>query len=274
MEKPILKNEIQAKITGVAKVEDNIYEAKEFALQLRDYYSKLIFTDEQLSDAKSERASINKVTKKIAEYRKNIVAEFNKPIEEFEKTAKETENILKETADFVDVQVKKFENEEKERKRTDIESIYEKLVEELKDIVPIEKIFDNSWLNKTTKLATIQEEIQNKLNNIRTGLNAIEELHSDFEIELKNSFLQDFDLSKAIIKNNQLQEQRKKLSIVEDKKEEIVQEKIETMLKEEVKEDVSDPVLTYTLEITGSLSKQKKLKEFLILNNFSFKKVD
>ena len=60
MEKPKLKNEIEAKISGVAKVEDNIAEAKEYALQLKEYYSKLVFTDDQLDEAKSERISINK----------------------------------------------------------------------------------------------------------------------------------------------------------------------------------------------------------------------
>lgn len=274
MEKPILKNEIEARITGVAKVEDNILEAKEFALQLKEYYSKLIFTDDQLEMAKDERASINKVVKKIADYRKNIVAEFKKPIDTFEKTAKETECILKETADFVDMQVKKFENEEKEEKRNQIINLYSKLVEELKDIVPINKIFDDRWLNKTVKIATIETEIKEKLDSIRTGLNAIEELNSEFELELKNSYLQDFDLSKVIVKNNQLKEQKERLSKVEEKKEEIVQEKVETMLQTEIKEDISDPILTYTLKITGPLTKQKALKEFLILNKMTFEKVD
>lgn len=274
MEKPILKNEIEARITGVAKVEDNIIEAKEFALQLKEYYSKLIFTDDQLAMAKDERASINKVVKKIADYRKNIVAEFKKPIDTFEKTAKETECILKETADFVDMQVKKFENEEKEEKRNQIINLYSKLVEELKDIVPINKIFDDRWLNKTVKIATIETEIKEKLDSIRTGLNAIEELNSEFELELKNSYLQDFDLSKVIVKNNQLKEQKERLSKVEEKKEEIVQEKVETMLQTEIKEDISDPILTYTLKITGPLTKQKALKEFLILNKMTFEKVD
>lgn len=274
MEKPMLKNEIEAKIIGVAKVEDNILEAKEYALNLKEYYSRLIFTDEQISKAKEERASINKVIKNIADYRKNIVAEFKKPIEIFETTAKETEKILKETADFVDVQVKNFENKEKEEKKQQIEISFNQLVEELKDIVPLTKIFDEKWLNKTVKLATIENEIKDKLDNIRSGLKAIEELHSEFELELKNTFLQDFDLTKAIFKNNQLQEQKKAFEKVSEVKEEVVQEKVETMLKEKVKEDISDPILTYTLKITGTLSKQKALKEFLILNKMEFEKVD
>ena len=273
MEKPILKNEIKAEITGAAKVEDNIMEAKEYALRLKEYYSTLVFTEEQLSEAKNERAGINKVVKKIADYRKNIVEEFKKPINLFETTAKETERILKETADFVDIQVKNFENKEKEEKRKQIEISFNQLVEELKEVITLDKIFDAKWLNKTVKLATIEEEITNKLDNIRNGLKAIEELNSEFVLEIKNTFLQDFDLSKAIFKNTQLLEQKQALTKVEEKKEEITQEKVETMLKEEVKEDVSDPVMTYTLEITGPLSKQKALKQFLDLNKMDYRKV-
>lgn len=273
MGKPILKNEIKAEIKGISKVEDNIAEAKEYALSLKEYYGTLVFNDDQLKEAKDERASINKLVKSIADYRKNIVAEFKKPIEQFETTAKETEKILKETSDFVDVQVKNFENKEKEKKREEIEKIYNAQIEELKDVISINQLFNDKWLNKGTTLQSIEDEIKSRLDDIRSGLKAIEELHSEFELEIKNTYLQDFDLSKAIIKNNQLKEQKERLSKVEEKKEEIVQEKVETMLKKEVKEDVSDPILTYTLKITAPLSKQQALRKFLELNKMTFEKV-
>lgn len=274
MEKPVLKNEIKAEIKGISKVEDNISEAKQYALDLKEYYSKLVFTPEQYDEAKDERAGINKIVKSIADYRKNIIAEYKKPIDLFETTAKETEKILKETADFVDVQVKKFENEEKDKKKIEIQKIFDNTVEELKDIISLEKIFDDKWLNKGSKLTSIETEIKEKLASIRSGLNAIEELHSEFELELKNTYLQDFDLSKAIVKNNQLKEQKEILSKVEEKKEEIVQEKVETMLTKEIKEDITDPILTYTLRITGTLSKQKALRDFLELNKMKFQKIE
>lgn len=274
MNKPVLKNEIKAEIKGISKVEDNITEAKEYALSLKEYYGTLVFNDDQLKEAKDERASINKLVKSIADYRKNIVAEFKKPIEQFETTAKETERILKETSDFVDVQVKNFENKEKEKKREEIKKIYNTQIEELKDVISINQLFNDKWLNKGTTLQSIEDEIKSKLAGIRSGLKAIEELHSEFELEIKNTYLQDFDLSKAIIKNNQLKEQKERLSKVEEKKEEIVQEKVETMLKEEVKDDISDPMLTYTLKITAPLSKQQALRKFLELNKMTFEKVN
>lgn len=279
MEKPILKNEIEAKINGIATVEDNISEAKEYALSLREYYSKLIFTDNQLQEAKDERVGINKIVKKIADYRKNIVSEFKKPIELFETTAKETEKILKETADFVDVQVKNFENHEKEERKEKAKEIYESNIEELKDVIPFEKIFNEKWLNKGSwkdknSSPMIETEINDIKEKVRTGLKAIEELHSEFEIEVKNTFLQDYDISAAIFKNTQLIARKETLNKVIEKAEKITQEKVDTMLKKEVKEEPLEPVLTYTLKITAPLTKQKALKEFLELNNMSFEKID
>ena len=273
MDKPILKNEIEAKITGISKVEDNIIEAKNYALELKNYYSKLVFTDDQLYEAKNERAGINKVIKKISNYRKNIVSEFKKPIEVFESTAKETERILKETADFVDVQVKNFEYREKEEKKQTIQNIYKKLVEELDGIITLEKVFNEKWLNKTVSIQTVEEELKAKLDEIRDGLKAIEELHSEFELELKNTYLQDFNLSNAIFKNNELLERKTALQKSDEVKEVIVKEKVETMLSEEVKKDVTDPVMTYTLKIIAPLSKQRALKEFLELNKMDYEKV-
>lgn len=275
MKKPILENEIVATITSVGAVEDNILEAKEYALLLKEYYSNLIFSDEQIAEAKEERASINKVVKKIGDYRKNIVAEFKKPIELFEQTAKETEKILKETSDFVDNQVKYFESKEKEERKEKARIIYEENIEELKEVLPFEKIFNDKWLNKgswkedgTSKV--VLDDINNIKEKVRNGFKAIEELKSEFELELKNTFLNDYDISKAIFKNKQLLEQKQALSKVEEKKEEITQEKIEVMLKEEVKIDDIDPIKEYTLKIKAPLSKQKELKRFLDLNNMEY----
>ncbi len=279
MEKPILKNEIEVKITTVGKVEDNILEAKEYALQLKDYYSKLVFTEAQKDEAANERATINKVVKKIADYRKNIVAEFKKPIEVFETTAKETEKILKETSEFVDLQVKNFENKEKEIRKENAKKIYEENIEELKEIVPFEKLFNDKWLNKgswkeNNTSPIIEQEIIEIREKVKNGLKAIEELHSEFELEVKNTFLQDFSLENAIFKNTQLISQKKALSNISEVKEKIIKEKVETMLKEEVKGESIDPIKEYTLKITAPLSKHIALRKFLELNKMNFEKVE
>lgn len=279
MDKPILKNEIEAKINGVATVEDNINEVKEYAISLKEYYSKLVFTDDQKTEAESERATINKLVKQVADSRKRIVDEFKKPINLFENTAKETEKILKETSDFIDVQVKNFEEKEKSIRKENARKIYEENIEELQDIISFEKIFNTKWLNKgmwkkDNTSPEIEKEIIEIREKVKNGLKAIEDLNSEFELEVKNTFLQDFSLENAIFKNTQLNNQKELMSKVSEKKEEIREQKVEKMVTEKVVEEPLEKLLTYTLKITGTLSKQKALKEFLDLNEMTYEKVE
>ena len=276
MEKPILKNEIEAKINGVATVEDNIAEAKEYALQLKEYYSKLIFSENQIEEAKIERASINKIVKKISDYRKDIVAEFKKPIEIFETTAKETEKILKETADFVDIQIKNYEDKIKSSKKEEIVKIFNDLIEEkaLGDLIKFDMIFDERYLNKTYDIENVEEDIADKLSQISNDIKAIKNLNSEYEVSLINNYLNTFDLSKVIVENKRLYELKEQTKISQENIKNHNQEKIEKMLQNETKSETIDPIKEYVLRIKAPLSKLKALRTFLELNNMSFEKID
>lgn len=276
MGKPILEHEIEAKISGVAKVEDNIVEAKEYALQLKEYYSKLIFTEEQISEAEDERASVNKIVKKIADYRKEIVSEFKKPIENFEITAKETEKILKETSEFIDVQVKNYEKKVKDKKKTEIEIIFNKLIEEkgISNLLNLEMLFDERFLNKGYKIEDVEKDLLEKVNKIVNDIQVIKDLNSEYEVSLTNNYLNNFDLSKVIAENKRLLELKEQTQKVEEKQEEIRQERVTEMLTKKVQTENIDPVKEYVLKIKAPLSKQKELRRFLELNKMEFEKIE
>lgn len=275
MDKPILKNELEVKIEGVQKITDNMSEVKEYALETKKYYENLVFTDEQIKEAKDERANINKAVKKVADYRKDIVDKFNKPLEEFVRNAKETESILKEASNSIDVQVKKYEEEEKQKKKDECEELFNNLVGDLSELITFEKVFDNRWLNKTTKMTEVEQDIKNVIEKVNTGLQAIKELNSEFETELINTFLQDYDLSKAIMKNTQLKAQKEKLAKTEVAKEETKQEIIQEMVNKPV-EDVEDErniIKSYMLKITANYTKMTALRRFMEINDIKFEKV-
>lgn len=275
MDKPILKNELEVKIEGVQKITDNMSEVKEYALETKKYYENLVFTDEQIKEAKDERANINKAVKRVADYRKDIVDKFNKPLEEFVRNAKETESILKEASNSIDVQVKKYEEEEKQKKKDECEELFNNLVGDLSELITFEKVFDNRWLNKTTKMTEVEQDIKNVIEKVNTGLQAIKELNSEFETELINTFLQDYDLSKAIMKNTQLKAQKEKLAKTEVAKEETKQEIIQEMVNKPV-EDVEDErniIKSYTLKITANYTKMTALRKFMEINDIKFEKV-
>lgn len=276
MEKPVLKNDINVKIEGVQKITDNMSEVKEYALKTKEYYETLVYNDEQIKEAKDERASINKVVKKVADYRKDIVEKFNKPLEEFVKTAKETESILKEASNCIDVQIKKYEEEEKQAKKKECKELFDNLVGDLSELISFEKVFDNRWLNKTTKMTEVEQDIKNVIEKVNTGLQAIKELNSEFETELINTFLQDYDLSKAIMKNTQLKEQKERLSKTEVAKEETKKEIVKEMITKPVEDviDERDIIKSYTLRITANYTKMTALRKFMEINDIKFERVN
>ena len=275
MEKPVLKNEIKAEINGTSTVTNNINEVKEYALQTKKYYENLVFTDEQIKEAKDERASINKIAKKVADYRKDIISEFNKPLEEFVTAAKETESILKEASNCIDVQVKKYEEEEKENKRAECENLFNEMIGDLSELVSFEKVFNSRWLNKTTKMSEIESDIKTVIEKANSGLNAIKELNSEFETELINTFLEDFDITRAIFKNTQLKEQKEKITKTVEAKEETREEIIKEMSNTKVEEieEEKDIMKSYTLKITANYTKMTALKHFMDLNEIKYEKV-
>ena len=139
-------------------------------------------------------------------------------------------------------------------------------------------IFDEKWLNKGSfndkgefKLSS---ELENKLNKIRTDLETIKTLKSNYEVSLTNQYLRTFDLGSVIQENNKLMELAEKTKQVEAVKEEIVKEKVEEMVTKPVEVEEFDPIKTEKIAITGTLSQRRKLKEFLDLNKMKYERIE
>lgn len=81
-------------------------------------YAKIVYTDETIKDAKKDRATLNKLTKAIADKRKiekdNILERFRK----FESECKELETLVTKASGNIDAQVKEYEQGVKERKKS------------------------------------------------------------------------------------------------------------------------------------------------------------
>ena len=274
MKKPILRNEIKAEINGTSTITNNIEEAKEYALELKEYYSKLVFNDGQINEATKERASVNKVIKKIADYRKDIVAKFNEPLNDFVNCAKETETILKETSLLIDNQVKKYESEVKGAKKEECKELFNSLIGEFKELITFEKVFDERWLNKGTKMSEIERDIKDTIEKVASGVQAIQELKSEFETEIISEFLKNYNLTEAIMKNKQLNEQKNALAKTIEAKEEAIQGTVGAMISKPLKVEDNEPIKTYTLKISCRYSVMKNLKKFMDLNKIEYEKGD
>jgi len=240
------------------------------------------YDESNIEKAKTDKAMLNKTSKLLNDERIKIEKEFMKPFEEFKSEVTETCNLIKQASSEIDVIVKEVENREKEIRKNKIEDIFNSNVNELKEVLSLEKIFDDKWLNKgnwkedgTFKL---EKDLIDRINVIRNDLLTIGELNSKYEIELKNDYLSHFQLGEVIRKNNDLIQKEELLKKQqEETKKEIEHQKevkVEEMLKKPAQQEVIDPIQTYTLRITGELSKIKKLREFMDLNNIEYVRIE
>lgn len=280
----IKENELQLVITNkeLGSLTTNAKAIKERVKELLPTYKADNYDESNIDKAKSDKAMLNKTSKILNDERIKIEREFMKPFEEFKNEVKETCDLIKQASGEIDVIVKEVENREKETRKSKIEEIFNSNVNELKDVLFLEKIFDDKWLNKgnwkedgTFKL---EKDLIDRINVIRNDLLTIGELNSKYEVELKNDYLNHFQLGEVIRKNNDLIQKEEILKKQqEETKKEIEhqrEEKVEKMLETPVQQEVIDPIKTYTLRLTGKLSAMQQLKKFIEINNIKCEKVN
>ena len=195
IEKPSLDFEVKAKIKSLGMIEDNILEVKEKTIKLNEYYKTVNFTEETMKQATEEKANVNKFKKAVSDYRKNIVAEYNKPIENFEKTAKETEKILADTYNTINEQVEKYNNNKKEEIRKETKQYFnEYMISKNIDFVKYEQAGINITLNASKK--SLQDQCRTFIDKISDDLNLIET--QEHKAEILVEYKQKLNVSQAI----------------------------------------------------------------------------
>ena len=212
-------------------------------------------------------------------------------IDSFETRCKKVEKDIDAAALALDAIVKVREEEEKAVKRSQIEEFWKC---QNFDLVPLDKIFDPRWLNKTTKNKDIFDEIEKKIESIYSGIKTIEAFGVDVDT-LKPIFLDTLDIGKTIEQGNRLRENRERLAREEeerkareeakakhDAQEELGREEVKTYqsapaasLAAQAAGDVpeEDPVDEVTLKFKGPRSKLFALRQYMIDNGITYKKL-
>ena len=276
----IEKNNFELVITekNLGSLTTNAQAIRDMVKKLLPKYSPENYDESNIEEAKKDKAMLNNTAKKLNDKRIELEKEFMIPFEEFKKTIKETTEMIKEASSNIDLIVKEVDLKVKKERKKYIENQFNSIIGELKELVTLDMIFDEKWLNKGSfndkGEFKLSNELESKLNKIRTDLETIKSLKSDYEVSLTNQYFKTFDLGSVIQENNRLRELEKKTKVVEEAKKEIDKEKIVQMVITPVEVEKIDPIKTYTLKITGTLSQQKKLREFLDLNKMEYQKLD
>lgn len=177
-------------------------------------YKGRVYTEETVTEAKKDRANLNKLADAIDTKRKEMKATYLEPYALFETQAKELTAMVKTQVAEIDAQVKAFEAFKKEQKLETIKAeLYAPLIGNLAGLVPYERLHEAKWLNVTMGLSAVAEEISRKIERITKGLTAIDTLNldSDIAVQVKDVFLKNFDLAAAISEKDRLVHQKAEL---------------------------------------------------------------
>ena len=176
-------------------------------------YKGVVYTPDTITQAKKDRASLNKLVDAIDAKRKEMKAHYLQPYEAFEAQAKELVAMVKTVSAEIDAQVKAFEAFKKEEKLNEIKALYQTMIGNLAGLVPYEKLHNTKWLNVTCSMSAVTEELGSKIDRISAGLASIDTLGLDDDLadRVKSRFLQDYDLAAALAEKDRIIREREEL---------------------------------------------------------------
>ena len=152
------------KVTS-ATVESNVNELDLYMQETKSKYSNWVVVESEITNAKEERAKLNKLEKNLSDIRKQVQKEGLTAINDFIEKIKESEKDVKTLSKNIDEQIKIFEEQEIDKKLSEVSEIKNRIFESNKRL---EGFFtpNKKWENKTFKIKDIEIEIQEIFNSL------------------------------------------------------------------------------------------------------------
>jgi hypothetical protein len=183
-----------------------------------DSYRKYLDPDYiPLEDAaKKDRASLNKAEKNIAEQYSTLKEAYEKPLQNIEANIKHIRNAIKDASGIVDKAVKAYEEMQKSKKKQEIADYF---VTKKFDLVPLEKIFDQKWLNKGAKMKGVREELDKAVSAVYRDIEILEKIPGH-GTAAKAFYLENLDMGAALRQVGALKENAERLAREQSAREE------------------------------------------------------
>ena len=185
------------------------------ALQLHDYvaatlerYTPENYSEDNVEQAKADRAILNKAAKELNDRRIQIEREWNAPLQACKGIVGDTVKMISEGSAKIDAVVKGVESKAKAEKRAAIEELWERKGITL---LPLSKLWDDKWLNKTKRLPAVEKEIGEKLLKIEAELDTLAAVDTEDGEVLRAYYLDCLDLQRTLAYSATLKANRQRL---------------------------------------------------------------
>lgn len=173
----------------------NYEELKAEITEKTKMYETLVYTDDQIKDAKADKAKLNKLKKTLNDERIRLEKEYLEPFNDFKSKINEIIRIIDKPVAVIDKQVKEFEDKKKQDKYNAIKAMWEEL--EHPSELTLEKIYDSKWLNASTSMKSIQDTMTAAVEKFKQDIATLSNL-SEFGFEATEVYKSTLDVNKAL----------------------------------------------------------------------------
>lgn len=170
-------------------------------------YKVLVYTEDNIKEAKSDRASLNKLKKALNDERIRLEKEYMKPFNTFKAQINEIIGIVDEPIGIIDGQIKDFEQRKKDEKRESIIELWNN--KKKPEFLEAFDLFNEKWLNSTYTMAKVEEDIDEIIAKTMDDLKTLEGL-PEFGFEAVEEYKRTLSLSQAIAEGKRLADIQKR----------------------------------------------------------------
>lgn len=222
---------------NTGKIDFNYEETKAFLQEKMAEYDGAVFTDETMDIAKRERASLRKLKSQMDDERKKVKNAWMVPYTQFEAQVKELLELVDKPVAAIDRQVKEYEERKKQEKLETCKKIYSEEIGDMAEVLSFERIFDSKWLNATTALKSIREDVQSIVSNTRTQIDTIKMMNSDAVEKALEIYRDSLDMTKAVAYINQYEATKREVEERERKRREAEEQRKLEAERERIREE-------------------------------------
>lgn len=238
-----MSNELEVIVNQTPAVIDwNFEQIKTQLAEIMSTYEGLTYTEDSLKTAKADVADLRKLRNEVEDRRKAIKESCMEPYKIIEAQAKELTSLIDKPIEEISKQIKAYEDEQKAEKKKEIIAFMEETFKDLPEEIAkrlIEKSYTPQWENKSTTKKTWQEAIKASLELTLEDLDKLNEVDEDFKESAIEQYKKDLTLGNALMKVNELQQQREMLREKERQRQE-AEEKEREHQEAEVAEQPSE----------------------------------
>lgn len=169
-------------------------------------YETMVYTDEQIKEAKADKANLNKLKKALNDERIRREKEYMQPFNDFKTKINEIIGIIDKPVAVIDKQVKEYEDKQKQEKKAAIQELFATIG--FQAFVTLEMIWDEKWLNATVSMKKIEDFMKSELFRIGNDILTLSNL-PEFGFEATEVYKSTLDVNKAINEARRMSEMAK-----------------------------------------------------------------